>query len=243
MPSLVGLAVIGKKNEPLYMCDCMRLMSNSSCNSLVLDNSRVSNGSSAATRPPEPSPTTVFDNNNNSNVDMFGFVEAARTDPIHQSLPIQHQLLMHAALDRFEDLVDTTSTQSSSSSGSTCPEETGGMAIRRRAASANSSWAGTDDTHWLGLIENVGDEWQVYGHVTATNIKLFALTRRNNQDPSASKIKAFLEQVHSIYIAWIMNTFHDVRDVESIVSNKFDDGVRRAVRDYLQEQVVGLSDC
>ena len=205
MSSLVGLAVIGKGNQPLYMCDCTRL--------------RVE-----ATR--NEAKTADAD-------DIFGFAEASRTGPVHHSLPIQHQFLMHAALDRLEELVDTEFTASSNNNNNTTAagnnKKIPGMAVRRTPPGP------TAGAHWLGLLEDV-DEWQVYGHITATNIKLFCLARRRGtsdlKKKTPAKIKKFLDQVHSHYIAYVMNSFNEIRNVEPIKSKQFDEGVRRAVEEY-----------
>lgn len=185
--SLVGLAVVGKNNEPLYVCDCTLLSS---------------------------SPATM---NNNPEDDVFGFLENARTGDLAQSLPIQHQFLVHAALDRLDEILNVTKS----------PPELGvklsGMPVRRKP---NPSMG----PHWLGVLLNVADEWKVYGHVTATNMKIFALTTAESKDDE--RVKIFLEQIHSLVIAYIMNCFHSVREFGAIRSQRFDRGVKDAVSAY-----------
>lgn len=211
MSTLVGLAVIGKRNEPLYMCDCTRLQ-------------------------PQSGDTPSSDNNEETqDEDPFGFVQASQLGPLHQSLPVQHQFLLHAAMDRLEEMIDTVSTRSSSSGSSATTSTAGshmqdgkipsGMAVRKVAA--KPTWG----VHWLGMLESFGDSYRVYGHITATNIKFFALTQ-GNADPR--KVRDFLNQVHSNYIAFVMNPFCPVRELNVINSRKFDEEMRKAVHQYAQ---------
>jgi hypothetical protein len=189
--SLVGIAVIGKNNEPLYACDCTRHHPS----------------------PPDDEPEEQ---------DVFGFLESARTGDFYQSLPIQHQFLVHAALDRLDELVHTTN------SGTTAPQKLSGMPVRRKP---NPSMG----PHWLGVLLNVADEWQVHGYITATNIKFLALT---TAAPVDQQVKKVLESVHTLFIRYAMNSFHDVRELGTIRSPRFDQGIREAVQQYYKESTL-----
>ena len=74
--SVLGLAILGKNNEPLYLCDT----------TFALDD--VDNNS---------------DTNAESD-DLFGFSEKLREQ--RHSLPLRYQLFVHAALDWLEEEVD-----------------------------------------------------------------------------------------------------------------------------------------
>ena len=176
--TLVGLAIVGKNNEPLYTCDC-------------------------TLRPTTPSPD-----------DIFGFLE--NSGDMAQSLKIPHQFLVHAALDRLDEVYTTTQ--------STLGDwQLSGMPVRRQPNPAMGP-------HFLGELLNVADEWKVYGHVTATNIKLFALTTATGK--VVPRVRAFLQEVHDLLIVHIMNPFSPTRDMGIIKSARFDQGVRAAVKHF-----------
>lgn len=78
--TLTGIAIIGKSNEPLYLCDCELLPDgNGNCSSSSDEN------------------------------DPFGFASAARAAKRH-SLPHGRQILAHAALDCLEEMVEVSAT-------------------------------------------------------------------------------------------------------------------------------------
>lgn len=182
---LLGLGIVGKNNVPLYMCDCAAL--------LVADPS---------------APSQAEDG------DYYGF--SSQTSSLQsQSLPVQQQLLMHAALDQVDDLVETIHGEGISSPFS-------GMPVRKKPTSKDAS----SHHHYLGILLDLG-EWQVHGYITVTNLKIMALTQRG-----ATAIRPFLEQVHRMWIAYTMNPFHPVRDLVTIESVTFDQNIQRAVQRY-----------
>ena len=196
-------------------------------------------------------PSSANNNNDiNSHIeeqqeDPFGFVQASQEGPLHQSLPVHHQFLLHAAMDRLEEMIDVTSTRSPADVAAAAAAASSSAAISRhhhhhhdshnkipsgmavRKVPAKPTWG----VHWLGLLESFGDSYRVYGHITATNIKFFALTQ-GNADPI--KVRDFLNQVHSNYIAYVMNPFCPVRELDVIDSRRFDEGMRKAVYQYGQ---------
>lgn len=275
--------MIGKNNEPLYTCDCTRLA-----------------GVTAA----------LVDRDSQ---DLYGFKESSRTGELGRSLPVQQQFLVHAALDRLDDVLhvmtkdplaaqqgtltmngggggggppsgmdistdgtdsvgddaeaagtDAASTMTAGTSMTTHNASVtlsgtvmsghagGGSGVGTGGTGTNSgssykaksrSWGipirrnanPSTGPHWLGILLNIEDEWQVYGHVTATNIKFFALTKAA---PVDKKVKEFLERVHSLFIQYTMNPFQDIPARDSapsmIRSSRFDEGVRVAVKEYYQ---------
>jgi len=202
--SLIGLAVVGKNNEPIYMCDCTRLSDE--------------HGAGSSTNPASSSPAEEVN-------DVFGFLEGSQE--LGESLPIQHRFLVHAALDQVEELVVTTVGFATNAAGT---RRYSGMPVRKNPMPSMGP-------HWLGVLLDLADEWQVHGYVTATNMKLFALTRRREPHVKVTpadglKVRSLLERVHSLFIAYAMNPFQEMRDLKSIRSPRFDKGIRDAVRVY-----------
>ena len=79
---ITGIAIVGKNNEPIYLCDCAN-----------------SKGDGAATM------ANGGDNNNNE-TDPFGFAETLSEQRC--SLPLQLQLVACAALDSLDELLTTS---------------------------------------------------------------------------------------------------------------------------------------
>jgi Sedlin, N-terminal conserved region len=83
IPKLIGLAVIGKQNEPLYLCDCERLVDGKVDDSL---------------------------NSSSTGNDPFGLVAACQKKgafPPRDNLSYSHQLIFQTSLDAVEDMLGT----------------------------------------------------------------------------------------------------------------------------------------
>jgi hypothetical protein len=80
MSVLVGLAIIGKNNEPLYLCDCVRMLKNH----------------------------TNDDDDTSVVTDRFGFIDANRARGLGDSLSLERMFMMHAALDRLLEITGAT---------------------------------------------------------------------------------------------------------------------------------------
>lgn len=87
--SVLGIAIIGKKNEPLYLCDASRFMIGSDRNDAGMATNNNSNNQN--------------DNGNDDFEDNFGF-SSMLTEQRH-SLPLHQQLILYAGLDCLEDMV------------------------------------------------------------------------------------------------------------------------------------------
>lgn len=81
---------------------------------------------------------------------------------------------------------------------------------------------------YLGLLCRPVDQYQIYGHVTNTNIAILAIIK--NVNIKESEIKQMLYALHSEYISWVTNPFSVLeRPIEStefnyrvqIVGNKY----------------------
>lgn len=101
--SLLGLAIIGRRNEPLYLCDCVR----------VLEESKQRQQMRYQRTGEDDAEESVEQNASSHSVegatpDPFGFREKAKNCELGQSLSMSHCLQIHAALDQLEELIETT---------------------------------------------------------------------------------------------------------------------------------------
>jgi Sedlin, N-terminal conserved region len=177
---LLGIAVLGKSNEPLYLRNC-----------------RPSAGVAQASDGDENS-----SNNSSNKNDPLGL--SSMTRPVHASLPLDDQIVIHAALDSFEEKVDRTVT--------------GQMPMVKKQTSSALP-------HWVGLLLTRGRS-TVYGYVTATNVKIFALVESHNKKTNVKEIQDFMKNVHMYYIEYIMNPFCPTKG--GIKSTTFDEKIRSA---------------
>jgi Sedlin, N-terminal conserved region len=196
---VLGVAVIGKNNEPLYLCDC---------------------AAAAAAMAPSPSSEQQ---QQQQHTDPFGFASMA-SEQQRMSLPLRHQIVLHAALDGLNDLVHYGGR--------------GGQMPVIKNPTPNVP-------HWVGKLyedsnsDNDDDGGTVvYGYVTATNIKFLVLTGGTSgaagsakaklpNNPDLKRLQALLRELHQAYIGTIANPFSQTRG--PIVSTRFDETVRRAV--------------
>ena len=185
MSILTGIAIIGKSNEPLYLCDCECLDSSGS--------------SGSATQTPLPEEN-----------DPFGF--SSMHSEQRNSLPLQRQIIAHAALDCLEEMVQSSVT--------------GQMPVIRNSTRSAP--------HWVGLLLETIDGQAVYGYITATNIKFMALTRDRKCEPKVMQI--FLKELHQHYSAYVSNPFCNTRG--PIISKQFDARITRSVAKFQQPEMI-----
>jgi Sedlin, N-terminal conserved region len=192
-PMLLGIAVLGKSNEPLYLRNCRSTQSiTATAVQGVVDK------------------TSDHDTN-----DPLGL--SSMTRMVHASLPLEDQIVMHAALDCYEEKVDRNASgqmpmvknynnNSNNSNNNNKPNN----------LSMNSM------PHWVGPLLHQNRS-TVYGYVTATNIKFFALV---DSQTDVKKIPEFMKSVHMSYIEYIMNPFFTTKG--GIKSTTFDEKIRTA---------------
>lgn len=200
---IIGVAVVGKSNEPLYLCDCERLWLN-------LQNDTTGTPNETRNDNVETDQTKVDDN---VDQDPFGFIEQ-KSQKLEQrnSMSLFCQILIHAALDNLEEKIERPSGKN------------GQMPVIIR--SSTSLATKNDPLHWLGILidSSVSDGYGVYGYITATNIKLMVITKDLMVPTNPTIIKAlqtFLQEVHQHYISYLLNPFCDTRG-GSIRSKQFD---------------------
>ena len=180
--NLLGLAILGKSNAPLYMCDCTRLVEGSES-------------------------TEKDEEKTKEEDDLFGFAALSQSKGQRESLELDKQFMIHTALDPLEETIGKSNSD-------------GSMPLRRTLYGAASM-----SSQWMGALRDVDEQYTVYGHVTATNIKLLALCRKPCKE---SVIRTFLSTIHEHYIHYVINPFSDIEG--PIDSRIFDDKVKEAVR-------------
>lgn len=190
--ALVGLAVVGRENEPLYLRDF---------------------GADSLSAPAEaaPPPTDAEDADAS---DPFGFFNREGRGA-NDSCSLRHQFIIHAALDRFEEMTGPSS----------------GGRWRTPGAVGNNAM-------WVGLLCPM-EEVRVYGYLTNTGIKFLVLVEdedemmiqsgdTNKQTSARDKdLKAFMVVLHDLFVEYTLNPFSKLRG--KISSRRFDDGVLKCV--------------
>jgi hypothetical protein len=217
---LVGMAVIGKSNEPLYLCDCEKIVHD--------PNEKPSDKEEAG----DDHPVELDEDK-----DPFGFKHywSHRTEQ-RNSLPFSGQLLVHAALDNLEELLERPG------GGGGGGGKHGPMPVIRKSSivpdvSINSP------PHWLGLLlHSSSDGHSVYGYITATNIKLMAITKDIPASESSNSIaikliQNFLQEVHQHFIAYLLNPFCDTRG-GSLVSKQLDRRIAHSIANLRQSTII-----
>jgi hypothetical protein len=77
--TVIGLVILGKRNEPLYLCDCLPLYEGPAKHHATMHNNEI--------------------------VDEEDVFEFTKDRPQRSSLPLQWQLLLHSALDHLEEII------------------------------------------------------------------------------------------------------------------------------------------
>jgi hypothetical protein len=98
--SLLGLAFIGRNNEPLYLCDCAQIIKDAD-----LEMSQQTENDSAASVQQSSSDDG---NDASTNNDPLGIIGLTTNGGLRASLGFEHRLMIHSALDQLEELVSTT---------------------------------------------------------------------------------------------------------------------------------------
>ena len=189
--ALVGLAVVGRENEPLYLRDF---------------------GADSLSASAEATPPTDAEDADAS--DPFGFFNREGRGA-NDSCSLRHQFIIHAALDRFEEMTGPSS----------------GGRWRTPGAVGNNAM-------WVGLLCPM-EEVRVYGYLTNTGIKFLVLVEdedemmiqsgdTNKQTSARDKdLKAFMVVLHDLFVEYTLNPFSKLRG--KISSRRFDDGVLKCV--------------
>lgn len=228
--SLLGIAIVGKKNEPLYLCDCTKLSSDGDAD----DRNPVAEQE----EPQDGASTTVND--------PFGFLlqSTPQSSLQGQSLEMEQQFILHAALDRLEEHV-----------GASNPDGT--MPLRKAVRAMNNAAKASKPSHktsetstptsssqharhqdpsgqWLGLLLTEDGTSVTYGYVTATNLKILVLVRGDGtgrSHPNDVPVRTLCTTLHGHYISHVLNPFQPLHGEDALLASAtFDRRVREAVR-------------
>jgi hypothetical protein len=212
---VVGVAVVGKSNEPLYLCDCEKPW---------LD---LHNETTSATCYDEGlNIDQIKGDNDGADQDPFGFLEQhSRKLEQRNSMSLACQQLIYAALDNLEEKIERPSGKNGQMP----------VIIRRSTAPLSRD----ESVHWLGLLldASASNGHMVYGYITATNIKVLVITKYlmvpTNQVVT-KELQVFLQDMHQHYIAYLLNPFCDTRG-GSIRSKQFDLKVTASIEKVQQQ--------
>mmetsp|Transcript_733 Transcript_733/g.1348 ORF Transcript_733/g.1348 Transcript_733/m.1348 type:complete len:192 (-) Transcript_733:397-972(-) len=183
--SLVCIAIVGKENSPLYLRD--------------FDDDESSDSNHSVVGEDEDDP--------------FGFSSAETT--VHESSSLQHQIMLHASLDMFEELTNPSNEKSWRSPGAT-----------------------GSDAMWVGLLCQI-EGMRIYGFLTCTNIKIIAMINDgadSGAPPPArdSQLKSVFATLHDLFVQHTLNPFSKLK--EKISSVRFDNGVNKCVLSFNEKQ-------
>ncbi|KAL7578185.1 hypothetical protein ACA910_012617 [Epithemia clementina (nom. ined.)] len=219
---LLGIAIIGKSNEPLYLCDCEKV-------DQFVHNS---GGDASETTKEEADASQLAE-------DYFGFGLTSRTVSTKnqgQSLSMEHQLLLHASLDPLEEMIGASKLD-------------GTMPLRRN--SNYSAWLGlltTLDGTWavyghvsatnikfLALCElNTAPSTTMAPKASSPWADMISRTTSSTSSLLSGpeqKVKKLLSTIHKHYVDYIMNPFS--KPTEPILhSVKFDREIRQSIAQY-----------
>ena len=226
--SLVSLCIVGKDNEPLYLRDFVQ--------------TKTKSGTESENETESP-----------STYDPFGFFDKG-TENSPVSCSLQYQFLMHAALDRFEEL--------------TGPNHGGGGGNQNYNHNRWRTPGSTgNDAMWVGLLCPV-DNFRVYGYLTTTNVKLIGVMSSSSSASSSKEVsfggqegsmmdsassvasgssstgtasgtttskreaelRAMFAKIHALYVNYTLNPFTKLKS--QIVSQRFYDGVESLVHAF-----------
>ncbi|KAL3934918.1 MAG: hypothetical protein SGBAC_009463 [Bacillariaceae sp.] len=146
---------------------------------------------------------------------LFGlqWIEPSKEGMNGDSISARHQFVMHAALDRFEQLAGPLP----------------GYGWRKPGASGV-------DGMFVGLLCPIED-LKVYGYVTTTRIKILLVVEDDAmpemQSSIENDIRSLLSKIHQLFIEdHLINPFKDIGS--KIVSKRFDLLVHQHISDFNQ---------
>eukprot|EP00980_Cylindrotheca_fusiformis_P010112 scaffold2243_cov122-Cylindrotheca_fusiformis.AAC.28 len=126
----------------------------------------------------------------------------------------RHQFIMHAALDRFDQLAGPPPGY-----GWRKPAETGG------------------DGMFVGFL-SPWEDTRIYGYVTTTRIKIMLVVEDDAipeiQSSIDNDIKTLLSKIHELYVEDMLNPFKEVGS--PVVSQRFQDKVQQFVYAFNQSE-------
>lgn len=211
MSLLIGFAIVGKNNEPLYLCDC-----DSISNSIEKDNNDA----------------PLVDGDVNGLAAKGG----QSTEQRH-SLPVHRQIIIHAALDCLSEKIQTNSTGQMPVIKNATRQVPHWVGLILQD-SFRGGWLDSSERVQSPEEEDGASSTGccVYAYITATNIKFMALTSHPVSGPNdLQSLQRFLRELHEHYSTYVSNPFCNTRG--PIVSPQFDARVNRSIEKMKQPVV------
>lgn len=186
--TFVSLAIVGKTNEPLFL--------------------KEFRGEHSMEDIPE--------------AELFGLTTVTKGGTDGFSTPakecsLRQQFILHAALDRFDELAGPPP----------------GFGWREAGSTGTNAM-------WVGLLCPV-DELRCYGYMTTTKIKLLAVVEdtttpssnnsSNQSQATENEVKQLMVKIHQLYVEYTLNPFNNFGD-HKITSTRFDQGVSDCIGQY-----------
>mmetsp|Transcript_27457 Transcript_27457/g.38639 ORF Transcript_27457/g.38639 Transcript_27457/m.38639 type:complete len:187 (+) Transcript_27457:35-595(+) len=139
--------------------------------------------------------------------DYFGFASNSETTENHLALRLE--FMMHASLDKLEDITGQFPGRRWRNPGVTGP-----------------------DANWIGHLCPMEDT-RIYGYITTTNVKFLAMIEDSPEGIHPSRegeLKSLFSTVHELYVQYTLNPFSQIK--EKIKSERFDEGVNACVEKF-----------
>lgn len=223
--ALVSIGIVGKDNEPLYLCDFVGGKNNNR-NDKGNENEDCINNPASPEEDHDDDPFGFFHNNSNkSNVPLVSFHDCS----------LHFQFILHASLDRLEEM--TAPGQRWRTPGATGSEA---MWVGLLCPVENYRVYGyltTTNIKILAIMEDYGvmmsDGLNYNNGVSGGGMDLGDNGINNNSSGDGSRdgdLKALFAKVHGMYVEYTLNPFTKIK--APIVSNRFDTGVHNVVSGF-----------
>jgi len=242
--SLVSIALVGKDNEPLYLRDFSSSPDQDNNN----DGDEKADDATAANDPFGFFTTKIF--------------KESSSPLCFQECALRHQFILHASLDRFEEITSPSFPSSNNRNNNNNESNKG---VGNSSANNNRGWrtpgSSGNDAMWVGLLCPV-DDFKVYGYLTTTSIKILAVmeddesyfSQKFNQGGTAGvgSSSQHLQQMQTnmqisqqireselkvlfakVHSLYVEYTLNPFTKIKApIVSNRFDQGLQNLVHAF-----------
>lgn len=200
--SLHCLALLGNKNEPIYICASAPIegtCDNDNDNDTVLSSLK------------QEDVFGFFEDNDASEEQEQKQVEppAVKSGFIKRPASIRHEMMIHAAIDRIEELL---------------------------GSHRKTSWKRFQrGSHWIGKICPM-EEYEIYGCVTSSDVKILALLERDEIIPLKKRkevdIKIMFTAIHDCYVKHTLNPFSKIKGKIEPPCCQFEKSLQGAMNEY-----------
>jgi len=204
--SLRCLAILGNKNEPLYICASGPTDEGND------HNTNDENNVPAMSQQAENNVFGFFENDEDDRDDGDDDVlkqEASKSGFIKRPASIRHEMMIHSAIDRIEELLGS-----------------------HRKITWKRFQRGS---HWIGQVCPM-EEYDIYGYVTTSDVKILALLDRDGIVPLKKRkevdIKIMFTAIHDCYVKYKLNPFSKIRGKIQPPCTEFETSLQTAMDQY-----------